>query len=258
MRQRLRNGLTIVETLIALGAILILASLILPSAGGARSRALGVQNLTNMRQVGLALNGYAGDWRDRPPAFGPASVPPLAPWAFDFGEYGRGAWFEHQHMYSLALSDYLGDLRVLVAAGNPRPPARLEHAGRSVRFADFLLTNCLYADPAFFNWGTQTGPGQMVVQEMSSALFPSAKGLLWLPVQHHHGRYGPVVSCCTVDVPAPIVFADLSGEEVVMRRLNPGIVNLYDRVYVDPTADPRTMPGTPVANTLDGLRGRDR
>lgn len=157
--------------------------------------------------------GYGGDFRDRPPEYGRAAVPPLGPWVFDFGSYGRGVWFEHQQMYSLALSDYMSDLRAMVAAGNVNPPAVLEHAGKPVRFSDFLLTKCLYADTAFFRWETQVGSPQMVAQEFSSTVFPSSKGLLWLPVLHHFSQFGHVVSCCTVDLPSPIVFADLSGQE---------------------------------------------
>ncbi len=255
---RVRHGLTLVELLLAIGVVLVLIALAMPGLGVTRSRSMGLQSLSNMRQVGIALQSYAAECADLPPVFGRAAVPPISPWRFDFGEFGRGLWFEHQQIYSLALSDYVDDLRIMVAAKNPAPPPILSHTGRRVALADFLLTKSVYADAAFFRWETQTGIRQMVPQQISSVLFPSSKGLLWQPLMFHLAQHGPVVSCCTVDVPSPVSFADLSGEEVVMRRMPPGIVNLYDRTYIEPSIDPREVRGTPVADTIDGVRGRDR
>ncbi len=74
----------------------------------------------------------------------------------------------------------------------------------------------------------------------------------------HRPEFGPVLACCTVDVPTPVLFADLSVSEEIMRRMKPGFFNQYGGDNALPHLDPRTLYGVAVANTVDGVLGRDR
>jgi prepilin-type N-terminal cleavage/methylation domain-containing protein/prepilin-type processing-associated H-X9-DG protein len=66
-RTHARDGFTLLELLVVIAIIALLAALLLPALVRARSSALKTQCISNLHQMGLALNAYVGDHRFYPP-----------------------------------------------------------------------------------------------------------------------------------------------------------------------------------------------
>src|SRR4051794_15180265 len=63
-----RPAFTLVELLVVIGIIALLISVLLPALNGARRSANLVKCQSNMRQIGVAMQLYAGQFNDRLPA----------------------------------------------------------------------------------------------------------------------------------------------------------------------------------------------
>jgi prepilin-type N-terminal cleavage/methylation domain-containing protein/prepilin-type processing-associated H-X9-DG protein len=59
-----RRGFTLIEVLVVIGVIAVLIGILLPALGQARKAGRTVVCLSNQRQIGIALMGYAAEFKD--------------------------------------------------------------------------------------------------------------------------------------------------------------------------------------------------
>jgi prepilin-type N-terminal cleavage/methylation domain-containing protein len=65
MQTRIRRGFTLIELLVVIAIIAVLISLLLPALGRARALSQATVCSSNLRQVAIAVNHYAQDFKDR-------------------------------------------------------------------------------------------------------------------------------------------------------------------------------------------------
>lgn len=251
-------GFTVVESLVVIAVLAVVMGIALPMLAEARSAGRGTGSLSNIRQIGIALQQYAVENADLPPViFAPIESYDGQddPETVEVGDrIDKGSWFDNAWAFHYALRPALPAGTLLSPGSVPHDIVDVGGVG-TVNVADYKIPECLYADPDYWNRWTQTGPAQWRAQHLSAIAFPSDKGLVrqafvyglpGFPYEQQASDYR--------GVPSSVLWADLSGSTLVQATLNPGEPNFFfhngKKTFLDH--------GCPIDETLMGVRGRDR
>jgi len=89
-RKQFRAGFTLIELLLVIAIIAILAGLMLPALGAAKSKARQINCLSNVKQLGLALMLYADDHDGKMPLTAHRTLRPEDVWLNTLSPYAGG------------------------------------------------------------------------------------------------------------------------------------------------------------------------
>jgi prepilin-type N-terminal cleavage/methylation domain-containing protein/prepilin-type processing-associated H-X9-DG protein len=131
---RVGAAFTLIELLVSMAIIAILASLLLPGLSRARESARGTVCLSNLRQVGVAMQLYVQDNNNRLPFM--SDIYPTATNKYPGPD--------------LVLSNCLGNLNVLLCPSDKWPPDKAK-ANAQAGPTYFEQTGCSYAWNDFLN-----------------------------------------------------------------------------------------------------------
>ena len=164
-----------------------------------------------------------------------------------------GYWFMSTSLYQLALDEPLSSEITLA----PRNPDSESHT-RSIFQPDYLLAECLFATPEYYDRFTQSAPDQWIPQRLDRVRYPSDKG-----IAHQVARYdidtpsGLAMTCCTGDLPdSSVLWGDLSAVNTNQGSLLPGEPNFFH--HSRGPGGSLLEDGSPIDDTKHGVLGRDR
>ena len=180
--RRVLRAFSLIEVLLVCAVLAMVISIGVVAVSTARSTGRVVGSLSNLRSNHQVLAVYGNDHRD--------GVPVLVMPSTNRAEWATGRLHPMQRYFSVSWlwaevlgTSYLG-ARPWPMLVSPVVPQRVS------RLQSYSLTCVLYADVAFWNQDTRTGPEQWRPLTWTSVVFPSRKALLVDVVQWERAQTG--------------------------------------------------------------------
>jgi len=214
----------------------------------------------NASQIAASVAMYCDESGGLVPAFFPpifARYPGSEPFRVSIrGVEATGFWFDHPLKYHYALRPLLPS-QTLSAPGPRTTNLVTLDTDTTEQIADYHLARCFYASPEYWSERSQRGDSQWRAQRLYDVTFPSLKGFIHQSVRRDPGAppRGQTITTWP-DRSEAVAWSDLSATITFQRDLLPGVADLFDH-YNSPAAAAGGTPA-PIAQTRDGIRGRDR
>lgn len=127
-----RTGFTLIELLTVIGIIAVLAAILFPVFAQARAKARQARCLSNMQQLGVAIETYVQDHHGFLPAWS-ITHPGVAPWSPPSGDENQPA--PGVATWDISIMSYLKEEDVLICPDNPNSDAA--QSARSYAIAQY-------------------------------------------------------------------------------------------------------------------------
>jgi type II secretory pathway pseudopilin PulG len=138
--------MTVIELLCVIAIIMLLAALLLPAVGQAKTRARRIQCIDHLHEAGLGFISYANDHNGQFPMAVPTSAGGTLEFARSGNLLGGDFYFSFRHFQ--AVSNELVTPKLVVCPADTRPPADNFAALSNANLSYFIGVNAEFARPS--------------------------------------------------------------------------------------------------------------